>query len=144
MKPLYDACRQMLKSRARRIPLVDVDDETGQEMVVNVVTQYRILRFVSINVKGVQQLRKPLRDLRIGCYDNLATVSMETPVLDVIHLLVKRDIASVPIVNNDRVVLNCYEAVDVLTLIKGGIYDELQLSVGEALLKRPDVSSIPL
>ncbi|KAF3928896.1 hypothetical protein AA313_de0200750 [Arthrobotrys entomopaga] len=138
MKPLYDACHQMLRSRARRIPLIDVDDETGQEMVVNVVTQYRILRFVAINVKGVQQLRKPLRDLRIGCYENLATATMETPVLDVIHLLVKKDIASVPIVNADGVVLNCYEAVDILTLIKGGIYDELSLTVGEALLKRPD------
>ncbi|KAK6350178.1 AMP-activated serine/threonine-protein kinase regulatory subunit [Orbilia brochopaga] len=138
MKPLYDACRQMLRSRARRIPLIDVDDETDQEMVVNVVTQYRILRFVAINVKGVQQLRKPLRDLKIGCYEDLATATMETPVLDVIHLLVKRDIASVPIVNADGVVLNCYEAVDILTLIKGGIWDELQLSVGDALLKRPD------
>ncbi|KAJ6261975.1 hypothetical protein Dda_2776 [Drechslerella dactyloides] len=138
MKPLYDACRQMLRSRARRIPLIDVDDETDQEMVVNVVTQYRILRFVAINVKGVQQLRKPLRDLKIGCYEDLATATMETPVLDVIHLLVKRDIASVPIVNADGVVLNCYEAVDILTLIKGGIWDELQLTIGEALLKRPD------
>ncbi|KAF3908395.1 hypothetical protein ABW21_db0200488 [Orbilia brochopaga] len=138
MKPLYDACRQMLRSRARRIPLIDVDDETNQEMVVNVVTQYRILRFVAINVKGVQQLRKPLRDLKIGCYEDLATATMETPVLDVIHLLVKRDIASVPIVNADGVVLNCYEAVDILTLIKGGIWEELQLNVGEALLKRPD------
>ncbi|KAF3222110.1 AMP-activated serine/threonine-protein kinase regulatory subunit [Orbilia oligospora] len=128
MKPLYDACRQMLRSRARRIPLIDVDDETGQEMVVNVVTQYRILRFVAINVKGVQALRKPLRDLKIGCYDNLATATMDTPVLDVIHLLVKKDIASVPIVNPD----------DILTLIKGGIYDELSLTVGESLLKRPD------
>ncbi|EWC48582.1 5'-AMP-activated protein kinase subunit gamma [Drechslerella stenobrocha 248] len=139
MKPLYDACRQMLRSRARRIPLIDVDDETGQEMVVNVLTQYRILRFVAINVgRGVQLLRKPLRDLRVGCYEGLATATMETPVLDVIHLLVKRDIASVPIVNADGVVLNCYEAVDILTLIKGGIWDELQLSVGDALLKRPD------
>ncbi|KAI7605550.1 CBS-domain-containing protein, partial [Hortaea werneckii] len=42
-QPLYDACRRMLQSRARRIPLIDVDDETQREMVVSVVTQYRIL-----------------------------------------------------------------------------------------------------
>lgn len=40
--------------------------------------------------------------------------------------------------------LNIYESVDVLTLIKGGSYEELNLSVGEALLKRPDVSFSPL
>ena len=34
-----------------------------------------------------------------------------------------------------------FEAVDVITLIKGGVYDDLNLSVGEALTKRADVRS---
>ena len=38
------------------------------------------------------------------------------------------------------VVINVFEAVDVITLIKGGVYDDLNLTVGEALLKRSDVS----
>lgn len=37
------------------------------------------------------------------------------------------------------VVINVFEAVDVITLIKGGVYDDLTLTVGEALLKRSDV-----
>lgn len=36
-------------------------------------------------------------------------------------------------------VINVFEAVDVITLIKGGVYDDLDLTVGEALLKRSDV-----
>lgn len=32
-----------------------------------------------------------------------------------------------------------FEAVDVIALIKGGIYDDLSLTVGDALLKRSDV-----
>lgn len=36
-------------------------------------------------------------------------------------------------------VTNVFEAVDVITLIKGGMYDELNLNVGEALQKRSDV-----
>lgn len=39
--------------------------------------------------------------------------------------------------------LNIYESVDVLTLIKGGSYDDLNLSVGDALMKRPDVNDTP-
>lgn len=47
--------------------------------------------------------------------------------------------------NTDRlievgIVTNVFEAVDVITLIKGGTYDELNLNVGEALQKRSDVS----
>lgn len=32
-----------------------------------------------------------------------------------------------------------FEAVDVIALIKGGVYDDLNLTVGDALLKRSDV-----
>ncbi|KAI6852163.1 hypothetical protein D0864_16465 [Hortaea werneckii] len=137
-QPLYDACRRMLQSRARRIPLIDVDDETQREMVVSVVTQYRILKFVSVNVKETQSLKKPLWEIGVGTFENLATATMDTPVMDVIHMLVKRDISSVPILDRDGTVLNVFEAVDVIALIKGGDYENLNLSVGKALEKRSE------
>lgn len=34
---------------------------------------------------------------------------------------------------------NVFEAVDVIALIKGGVYDDLSLTVGEALKKRSPV-----
>lgn len=40
------------------------------------------------------------------------------------------------------VVTNVFEAVDVITLIKGAAYDELNLNVGEALQKRSDVCDL--
>jgi len=138
-RPLYDACRMMVASRARRIPLVDIDDETRRSMVVSVVTQYRILKFVAVNVKETQQLKKPLKELRtVGTYEGLATATMETPVMDVIHMLVRKNISSVPILDKDGVVINVFESVDVIMLIKGGVYDDLNLTVGEALLKRSE------
>ncbi|KAF2470174.1 nuclear protein SNF4 [Lindgomyces ingoldianus] len=137
-RPLYEACRKMLSSRARRIPLVDIDDETHRAMVVSVITQYRILKFVAVNVKETQMLRMPLKDLNVGTYEELCTANMDTPVMDVIHMLVKKSISSVPILDKDGAVINVFEAVDVITLIKGGVYDDLNLTVGEALLKRSD------
>lgn len=35
-------------------------------------------------------------------------------------------------------VINVFEAVDVISLIKGGVYDDLDTTVGQALLKRSD------
>lgn len=136
--------------------MVDDDDETKRAMVVSVVTQYRILKFVAVNVHETQLLRKPLSELNLGTYKGLSTAKMDTPVMDVIHQLVSLHISSVPILNSDGiknsscdrrctltsigVVINVFEAVDVITLIKGGTYDELNLTVGEALQKRSDVS----
>lgn len=138
LRPLYEACTRMLTSHARRIPLVDVDDETQREMVVSVITQYRILKFISVNVKETQNLRKPLRDIdNMGTYKDLLTAHMDTPVMDCIHMLVKKSISTVPILDkNDGTLLNVFEAVDVISLIKGGDYDNLNLSVGKALAMR--------
>ncbi|KFY95582.1 hypothetical protein V498_03282 [Pseudogymnoascus sp. VKM F-4517 (FW-2822)] len=138
MRPLYEACRRMLESRARRIPLVDIDDETKREMVVSVVTQYRILKFISVNVDQTELLKKSVSEIGLGSYVNLQTASMDTPVIDVIHMMVEHRISSVPIVDENNCVLNVFEAVDVITIIKGGAYDGLDSSVGDALSKRSD------
>ncbi|KAL4802098.1 nuclear protein SNF4 [Aspergillus unguis] len=136
-RPLYEACRRMLQSRARRIPLVTNDSQTDRHLVLSVITQYRILKFVAVNLPDTQKLRKPLGEIQLGSYHDIATASMDTPVIDVIHILVERSISSVPIVNSEGVVYNVFESVDVITLIKGGVYDDLSLTVGEALKKRP-------
>ncbi|KAK4188201.1 hypothetical protein QBC35DRAFT_209943 [Podospora australis] len=139
MRPLYEACRRMLKTRARRIPLVDVDGETGREMVVSVITQYRILKFIAVNnEQHTMLLKKPVRDLGLGTYTNLATATMGSSVLDVIHLMVKYNISAVPILDQDNTVLNLFEAVDVIPCIKGGAYDELSATVAEAMSRRSE------
>lgn len=91
----------MLSSRARRIPLVSNDSQTDRSLVVSVVTQYRILKFVAVNVAETQNLRKPLKEIRLGTYNDIVTASMDTPVMEVIHKLVERSISSVPIINSE-------------------------------------------
>ncbi|KAK5663120.1 hypothetical protein OQA88_6537 [Cercophora sp. LCS_1] len=139
MRPLYEACRRMLKTRARRIPLVDTDDETGRQTVVSVITQYRILKFIAVNnEQHTMLLKKPLKELNLGTYSNLATATMSSSVLDVIHLMVKHNISAVPIIDQEYKLLNLFEAVDVIPCIKGGVYDELSATVGDAISKRAE------
>ncbi|CAG8950188.1 hypothetical protein HYFRA_00008425 [Hymenoscyphus fraxineus] len=137
-RPLYEACTQMLKTRARRIPLVNIDDETGREMVVSVITQYRILKFIAVNVPDTDKLKKTVSEIGLGSYRDLQTANIDTRVIDVIHMMVKYSISSVPIVDKENHVLNVFEAVDVIAIIKGGAYDELTTSVGDALSKRAE------
>lgn len=140
-RPLYEACRRMLKTRARRIPLVDIDDETGRETVISVITQYRILKFIAVNNEhNTVMLKKTVREIGLGTYSNLATMHMDNTVLDAIHLMVDRNISCIPIVDSENRVLNAFEAVDVIPCIRGGAYEELDGSIGEALCKRPEDS----
>jgi CBS domain-containing protein len=137
-KPLFDACVKMIESRSRRIPLIDEDEDTHREIVVSVLTQYRILKFVSLNCKEIEDLLLPLKDLGVGSNKEISTATMNTPVIDVIQLLSHGSVSSIPIVDEQQKLINVYEAVDVLGLIKGGIYNDLSLSVGEALIRRSD------
>lgn len=50
LRPLLEACQLLMKTHARRLPLLDYDEQTGIETVVSVLTQYRILKFIAMNV----------------------------------------------------------------------------------------------
>ncbi|CCF55889.1 hypothetical protein KAFR_0A04540 [Kazachstania africana CBS 2517] len=137
-KPLFEACLKMLNSKSRRIPLIDKDEETHREIVVSVLTQYRILKFVALNCRETHFLKRPIGELNIISEQNVKKCRMTTPVIDVIQLLTQGGVSSIPIVDEEGVLINIYEAIDVLGLIKGGIYNDLSLSVGEALMRRSD------
>lgn len=137
-RPLFEACVRMMDATSRRIPLIDQDEETHREIVVSVLTQYRILKFVALNCRETHFLKRPISELNIITKENVASCRMTTPVIDVIQLLSQGNVASIPIVDDDGYLINVYEAVDVLGLIKGGIYNDLSLSVGEALMRRSD------
>lgn len=53
---LFDTAKLLIQTHARRVPLLDNDTETGHEVIVSVLTQYRLLKFISINVCGFVQL----------------------------------------------------------------------------------------
>ncbi|KAG8810570.1 AMP-activated serine/threonine-protein kinase regulatory subunit [Serendipita sp. 399] len=149
-RPLYEACKFLIQSHARRLPLIDRDSESELELIASVLTQYRVLKFVSTNcAKEISSLNYSLRSLGIGTYvdpkppagnDNpyypIATASMESTVFNVVNLFSERGISAVPILDENGVVLNIYEALDVTTLIRSGAYTKLDLSIRSALQQR--------
>ncbi|TFK30495.1 CBS-domain-containing protein [Coprinopsis marcescibilis] len=156
---LYDAGKLLIQTHARRLPLLDNDTETGHEVIVSVLTQYRMLKFISINCHTeILQLNQSLRKLRIGtfvtsppsepkegpnAFHPIATASLSTSVFDVVHMFSERAISAVPIIDEEGIVLNLYETVDVMTLVRLGAYQSLDLTVKEALTQRsPDFPGV--
>ncbi|KAF8912718.1 hypothetical protein CPB84DRAFT_1721478 [Gymnopilus junonius] len=156
---LFDAAKLLIQTHARRLPLLDNDTETGHEVIVSVLTQYRLLKFISINChKEIQQLHMSLRKLKIGTYvaqspesvpegqnpyHPIATATLNTPVFDVVHMFSERSISAVPIINEEGIVVNLYETVDVITLVRLGAYQSLDLKISEALNQRsPDFPGV--
>ncbi|KAI0067672.1 CBS-domain-containing protein [Artomyces pyxidatus] len=157
---LYDAAKLLIQTHARRLPLLDEDTETGHEVIVSVLTQYRLLKFIAINcTRDIQILHLPLRKLGIGTYVDrapsdqtpegqnpyhpIATATMTTTVFDVVHMFSEQGISAVPIVDENGIVVNLYETVDVITLVRLGAYQSLDLTISEALHQRsPDFPGV--
>lgn len=148
MRPLYEACKLLIQTHARRLPLIDTDDQTGKEVVLSVLTQYRVLKFMAVNCRETIHLNKTLRSLNIGTYSHpspehenpfhpLATATMQTTVFDVVHMFSELGISAVPIVDANGKVINLYETVDVITLLKLGTYQALDLTIAQAIARRP-------
>lgn len=162
LSSLYAASKLLIKTHARRVPLLDTDTETGHEVIVSVLTQYRLLKFIAINCqKEITQLYMGLRKLGIGTYVTstpslpetmedgakpyapIATANMSTHVFDVVHMFSEREISAVPVIDEEGIVMNLYETVDVITLVRLGVYQSLDLKIAEALNQRsPDFPGV--
>ncbi|GAA6022792.1 hypothetical protein JCM10207_000419 [Rhodosporidiobolus poonsookiae] len=271
-QPLSDACAALVRTHARRLPLVDRDDQTGKETIISVLTQYRVLKFIAINcahdcarldmsigslgigsycsfyepppdpsglsapssaapsaatspsegpslAASVSETLEPLAELPaasssaaqatreqemaeapvegagaaagakeeggsgttsrgadtpvgshaqsapaasssaaapehesehepapMGVSDRfwpLSTATMQTSVFDVVHIFSERGISAVPIVDEDGVVLNLYETVDIVDLVRQNAYQVLDSTIADAINQRsPDFTGV--
>ncbi|KAG9016618.1 AMP-activated serine/threonine-protein kinase regulatory subunit [Tulasnella sp. 427] len=157
LQPLYEACQHLQQTPARRLPLLDQDQQTGDQVVLSVLTQYRVLKFIAINCREIPHLHLGLRNLGIGTYVSptasiehpenpywpIKTATLNTTVFDVVHMFSKDGISAVPIIDENGVVINLYETVDVITLVRLGAYQSLDLTISSALSQRsPDFPGV--
>jgi len=52
MKSLYEAARIMSENTLHRLPLVERDSDNN-EMIISVLSQYKILKFIGANVSCI-------------------------------------------------------------------------------------------
>ncbi|KAJ3292225.1 AMP-activated serine/threonine-protein kinase regulatory subunit [Borealophlyctis nickersoniae] len=135
------ASRLLIDNHLHRLPLVDRVD--GHEMIISVVTQYKILKFIAANCPELTQRDSSLRDLGIGTYQDIATAKVSTPLIIVLNKFIQKKISAMPIVDDNGNVLDVYEKYDVLMLAREGAYYDLEMPVSEALIRRsPDFEGI--
>ncbi|KAJ1851327.1 AMP-activated serine/threonine-protein kinase regulatory subunit [Coemansia sp. RSA 1822] len=136
---MYEISRRLLATDYSTLALVDEDTETGNDVIVSVLSIYRILNFMAVNIDDKKKLKQhSLYDLEIGTYGDLVTATMDASVIDIICMFVENNISVVPILDDNGVVLNVFAESDIILLAREGLLDELNIPVSEALALRPD------
>lgn len=69
-------------------------------------------------------------------YDPIATATLDTTVFDVVHVFSEKGISAVPILDEEGYVVDMYETVDVIDLVRSGAYQSLDLTIRQALSRR--------
>jgi CBS domain-containing protein len=134
---LYDACDAMRLNKRRFLPIVAPKD-CG---ILAIVTHVDILEYFVATFREERRLYdQPIIELGIGTFEDVACVSYTTCLRDVLELLCKRDISSLPVIDESGRVAALYGHADITFLATATDADSvvvnLSSSVSDILQRR--------
>lgn len=83
-------------------------------------------------------MNKTLEELRVGTYKNICTVTGDTPIIEALRLFVTKRVSALPVIDsNTGKVVDVYAKFDVINLAVQRSYNNLDVTVKQALSHRP-------
>ena len=83
-------------------------------------------------------LTKTPKELGIGTWGRIWTITYETPVIEALRLFLVQRISALPIVDSSGKIVDIYSKFDVIYLAAGRSYNDLDVSVKRALQYREE------
>lgn len=129
---LHEAVRQLLNYRVHRLCVVQL---ALADTVLRIITNHGILRFLRNNCPVELSSSITVRELGIGVFNNLLTLTFQTPVIKALELLSAYKVSSIPIVDEDNRPVDVYSRSDVRYLALDQTWRNLDMTIEEALSK---------
>uniref|UniRef100_A0A3Q3W853 CBS domain-containing protein n=1 Tax=Mola mola TaxID=94237 RepID=A0A3Q3W853_MOLML len=132
---LFDAIYSLLKHKIHRLPVID--PESGN--VLNILTHKRILKFLHIFVRKIPKpafTGKPIQELGIGTFRNIATVQQTATLYEALSIFVERRVSALPVVDKEGKVVSLYSRFDVINLAAQKTYNNLDMTMEEVIRRR--------
>nr|CAB3265156.1 5'-AMP-activated protein kinase subunit gamma-1-like [Phallusia mammillata] len=133
---LFDGLRQLVKNKIHRLPIMEL--VAGNPLYI--LTHKRILKFLYLFVNELPKpafMSKTLSELRIGTYTRICTVTEDTLIIEALRLFVQNRVSALPVVNSVGKVVDIYAKFDVINLAVQRSYNNLDITVKQALAHRP-------
>ncbi|CAI5638050.1 5'-AMP-activated protein kinase subunit gamma-1 isoform X3 [Oreochromis aureus] len=132
---LFEAIYSLLRYKIHRLPVID--PESGN--VLHILTHKRILKFLHIFGKKLPKpafTKRPIQELGIGTFRNIATVQQTASLYDALSIFVERRVSALPVVDEQGKVVALYSRFDVINLAAQKTYNNLDMTMQEAVEKR--------
>uniref|UniRef100_A0A8C8ST42 5'-AMP-activated protein kinase subunit gamma-1 n=1 Tax=Pelusios castaneus TaxID=367368 RepID=A0A8C8ST42_9SAUR len=132
---LFDAVSSLIRNKIHRLPVIDPD--SGNTLYI--LTHKRILKFLKLFIAEVPKpefMVKSLGELKIGTYANIALVGTNTPIYVALGIFVQQRVSALPVVDESGRVVDIYSKFDVINLAAEKTYNNLDVTVTQALRHR--------
>ncbi|KAG7262973.1 hypothetical protein CRUP_029401, partial [Coryphaenoides rupestris] len=132
---LFEAIYSLLKHKIHRLPVID--PLSGN--VLHILTHKRILKFLHIFgslLPKPRLLQKRIQEVEIGTFKDIATVPVSATVYDALSVFVERRVSALPVIDTHGKVVALYSRFDVINLAAQKRYNNLNMSMREALESR--------
>ncbi|XP_075406327.1 5'-AMP-activated protein kinase subunit gamma-2 isoform X2 [Tenrec ecaudatus] len=132
---LFDAVYSLIKNKIHRLPVID--PISGNALYI--LTHKRILKFLQLFMCDMPKpafMKQNLDELGIGTYHNIAFIHPNTPIIKALNIFVERRISALPVVDESGKVVDIYSKFDVINLAAEKTYNNLDITVTQALQHR--------
>ncbi|XP_054987276.1 5'-AMP-activated protein kinase subunit gamma-2 isoform X5 [Sorex araneus] len=132
---LFDAVYSLIKNKIHRLPVID--PISGNALYI--LTHKRILKFLQLFMCDMPKpafMRQNLEALGIGTYRNIAFIHPDTPIIKALSIFVDRRVSALPVVDEAGKVVDIYSKFDVINLAAEKTYNNLDITVTQALQHR--------
>ncbi|CAM5124126.1 unnamed protein product [Natator depressus] len=132
---LFDAVSSLIRNKIHRLPVIDPD--SGNTLYI--LTHKRILKFLKLFIAEVPKpefMGQTLEQLKIGTYANIALVRANTPLYVALGIFVQHRVSALPVVDESGRVVDIYSKFDVINLAAEKMYNNLDVTVTQALQHR--------
>ncbi|XP_025147652.1 5'-AMP-activated protein kinase subunit gamma-2 isoform X5 [Bubalus bubalis] len=132
---LFDAVHSLIKNKIHRLPVID--PISGNALYI--LTHKRILKFLQLFMSDMPKpafMKQNLDALGIGTYHNIAFIHPDTPIIKALNVFVERRVSALPVVDESGKVVDIYSKFDVINLAAEKTYNNLDITVTQALQHR--------
>lgn len=127
---LFFASTTLLDRHVHRLPITD---RAQSNTILQIFTHHTILNFVLDRLIDLDIFECSIQELGIGTFENVRTLSRDTPLHQVLRVLSEQQMSAIPIVNENGEIVDVYSKTDVIALVKQVSLDFLDKPVSEIL-----------
>jgi len=132
---LFEAIQFLWQHRVHRLPVIDMTN--GNPLFI--LTHKRVLRFLYLYIYQLPEpdfMRKTLEHLNLGTYQNVVSAHKSTPIIEAFNSFIDKRISALPVLDDEGKVIDIYAKFDVIHLAADKSYNNLNMTIEEALQKR--------